>query len=181
MRKTTSGFTIVELLIVIVVIAILAAITIVAYNGVQERAQSTSIISRVTAYKKGLLMWETDTGRPTTSSCIAPSSYVTCDVLSWGSGSTNNSAFNTSLAQYSGVATPALGKYGGDTPVGIMFYHSNWYGQNRGILGYRVGPNTDCGLSPLLDSTHTAYAPAGQNYTGRTSTYTSCELEVFKY
>lgn len=39
MRKSTNGFTIVELLIVIVVIAILAAISIVAYNGIRERAQ----------------------------------------------------------------------------------------------------------------------------------------------
>lgn len=36
------GFTIVELLIVIVVIGILAAITIVAYNGVQDRAHNTA-------------------------------------------------------------------------------------------------------------------------------------------
>lgn len=33
------GFTIVELLIVIVVIAILAAISIIAYNGIQSRAR----------------------------------------------------------------------------------------------------------------------------------------------
>ncbi len=42
-RTNNSGFTIVELLIVIVVIGILAAITIVAYNGVQNRANNTTV------------------------------------------------------------------------------------------------------------------------------------------
>jgi prepilin-type N-terminal cleavage/methylation domain-containing protein len=36
MKRTMSGFTIVELLIVIVVIAILAAISVVAYTGIQN-------------------------------------------------------------------------------------------------------------------------------------------------
>ena len=40
--KQQNGFTIVELLIVIVVIGILAAITLVAYNGIQARANTTS-------------------------------------------------------------------------------------------------------------------------------------------
>ena len=40
--KNKKGFTIVELLIVVVVIAILAAITIVAYNGIQNRAKSAA-------------------------------------------------------------------------------------------------------------------------------------------
>lgn len=38
----TKGFTIVELLIVIVVIGILAAITIVAYNGIQNRSKTSA-------------------------------------------------------------------------------------------------------------------------------------------
>ena len=37
-QRNLRGFTIVELLIVIVIIAILAAITIVAYNGIQQLA-----------------------------------------------------------------------------------------------------------------------------------------------
>ena len=44
-RNIKKGFTIVELLIVIVVIGILAAISIVAYNGIQNRAHSTSVAS----------------------------------------------------------------------------------------------------------------------------------------
>ena len=40
--RKQKGFTIVELLIVIVVIAILATITIVAYNGVSQRAKESA-------------------------------------------------------------------------------------------------------------------------------------------
>jgi prepilin-type N-terminal cleavage/methylation domain-containing protein len=47
-----QGFTIVELLIVIVVIAILAAITIVAYNGIQNRSKSTQFLAAIDAYIK---------------------------------------------------------------------------------------------------------------------------------
>lgn len=43
------GFTIIELLIVVVMIAILAAISAVAYNGMQQRARSSTKVSNVVA------------------------------------------------------------------------------------------------------------------------------------
>jgi prepilin-type N-terminal cleavage/methylation domain-containing protein len=53
-KKDQKGFTIVELLIVIVVIGILAAITIVAFNGIQNRANATAAESLATdIIKKG--------------------------------------------------------------------------------------------------------------------------------
>jgi prepilin-type N-terminal cleavage/methylation domain-containing protein len=53
--KNKNGFTIVELLIVIVVIAILAAITIVAFNGVQQRAQASAVQSSLSQATKKVL------------------------------------------------------------------------------------------------------------------------------
>ena len=53
-RKQQLGFTIVELLIVIVVIAILAAISIVAYNGIQNRAKVTKANSDLVTLRKAI-------------------------------------------------------------------------------------------------------------------------------
>ena len=52
-----TGFTIVELLIVIVVIAILAAVSIVAYNGVQSRARDSARTSGIRDIQKSLELY----------------------------------------------------------------------------------------------------------------------------
>ena len=61
-KNKQIGFTIVELLIVIVVIAILAAITIVAYNGIQSRANDTTIKSDLQNLAKKLELYNVDNG-----------------------------------------------------------------------------------------------------------------------
>jgi len=59
------GFTIVELLIVIVIIAILAAITIVAYNGIQQRSRVTALWTSITQVNKSFRLYLTNKGDTT--------------------------------------------------------------------------------------------------------------------
>jgi prepilin-type N-terminal cleavage/methylation domain-containing protein len=57
-----KGFTIVELLIVIVVIAILATITIVSYNGIQQRAKESQFLAMFDTYEKTLRLYNVTYG-----------------------------------------------------------------------------------------------------------------------
>ena len=73
LKKIVShGFTIVELLIVIVVIGILAAISIVAYNGIAAKARDAQREQDVKTIAKALEMYYTDNGYYPASYC-APS------------------------------------------------------------------------------------------------------------
>jgi prepilin-type N-terminal cleavage/methylation domain-containing protein len=57
-----NGFTIIELLVVIVVIAILAAITIVAYTGISQKAIASALQSDLTSAQKQLKLYYVDHG-----------------------------------------------------------------------------------------------------------------------
>ncbi len=66
------GFTIVELLIVVVVIGILAAIVTVAYTGIQTRAKLAAVYSDMASVNKQILAYEVINGQfPVTSPTMA--------------------------------------------------------------------------------------------------------------
>lgn len=73
--STNHGFTIVELLIVIVIIGILAALVIVVFNGVQTRAKNAKTVNAVQAWVKAIRLYKEDTGNyPSTTSCLGNAS-----------------------------------------------------------------------------------------------------------
>ncbi len=75
-KKAASGFTIVELLIVIVVIGILAALVVVTYNGIQQKARDTERKTDINAIHGQLEAYQAQNGKypclaVVTSTCTA--------------------------------------------------------------------------------------------------------------
>ena len=71
MESRSTGFTLVELLMVIVVIAVLAGITVVGFSGVRDRADLTKKRSDLASIKTALELYKTDNGRyPNSEACV---------------------------------------------------------------------------------------------------------------
>ena len=100
-KFSRSGFTIVELLIVIVVIAILASITIVAFNGIQQRARNSQIVQGVTMYEKAIRLYQAGTGTlPSVTGCLG-ANYPSDQCWTGINGNrTVNASLDTMLSAY---------------------------------------------------------------------------------
>jgi prepilin-type N-terminal cleavage/methylation domain-containing protein len=113
MKTKQTGFTIVELLIVIVVIGILAAITIVAYNGIQNKGRNLRMVAAATQTYKAISQYIIDTGAYPTStsvSCVGSDYPVDAAGLCWTGQS--SLAANTLLAPYlSKIPSPPMEKF----------------------------------------------------------------------
>ena len=100
-RRRNFGFTIVELLVVIVVIGILAAITIVSYTGITGRAAIASVQSDLTNASQQLKLFQIDNSvYPTTINCALPDSSTNkCIKASSGNSYSDFQIDNTSSPQ----------------------------------------------------------------------------------
>lgn len=124
-----KGFTIVELLIVIVVIAILAAVTIVAYTGIQNRAKSSAAQSAAQTVFKKVSLWQIENpGQSPSTTQLEAMGFS----LSATSGTTyqytpgsagvwclNATANNVSYYTSSTVTTPTAGACAGHGVDGV--------------------------------------------------------------
>ncbi len=143
------GFTIVELLVVIVVIGILAAITIVTYTGISNKAIISSLQSDLTSASKQLKLYYVDNGYyPTNISsncptptdnryCLKPSGSNTFAYSATPTGSTSPQAFrltatnNTISYATTNTTKPSIVTTATSCPTGfIPVPGSGTYGTN---------------------------------------------------
>ena len=177
--KHRFGFTIIELLIVIVVIAILAAITIVAYNGIQQRAKNTAIINAASQTLKSIQAYYTSEGSypvtdtyvcvTTTSGCVEPSGTVHA----------GNSTFDANITKVASVprSVPNTSSVG----TGITYHHASnrlYNGSLRAVLlmYFLDGQNQQCGLSSVMS----AWGTPGQEASTSTTGYTGYNASTNK-
>ncbi len=172
-----KGFTIVELLIVIVVIAILAAITVVAFNGVQVRAENAKTVSAVRAYEKALRQYALENSAyPATGAMCLGEEYDVLNGTTAGCRQSNSVIANTANAASRNNLRPYLS---GNLPmpskkilvresdglgfVGIYLYGTGYNYTHNGdpvvALWYTIEDST-CPVGPV-------YSTAGSpNFTG---------------
>ena len=166
-HRPQKGFTIVELLIVVVVIGILAAIVTVAYTGISSRAENVKTIAGVNQAVKLLSLYKVENGSyPSpgpTYVCIG-SGYIgqVCSTTSNGvtPSASENSTFAAALQSIGSLpqlSNKQLTLSGGWVSAGASFQSSNSMIRyvldgagascEAGGTGYTYGSVTECRIT----------------------------------
>lgn len=146
--KRTKGFTIVELLIVVVIIGILAAIVVLAYTGVQTRAHNAATAAALDQAVGSILLYHSDTNKwPQADGlnyCLTTDNM--CKMYDGTLITNNNASLMASLSTYGG--SPAKVK-GSSTYYGMSYIYFNQYTLDNVptpfmIIFWLEGANQDC-------------------------------------
>lgn len=162
------GFTIVELLIVIIVIAILASITIVAYSGAQDRAKNTTIIDTASSIVKMIQVYAaTNTAYPstvTTGVCVTTGSGCT-----WSTAYSGNTTFDTNLTTVGNVPRSVPTVVANDLKGIYYFYNATRTMDGKVQPAYLVyhlkGANQPCGVPGVSSTTTMTTTTSTTGYT----------------
>ena len=157
------GFTIVELLIVIVVIAILAAISIAAYTNIQQRAKNTAIINAANSSIKLIEAYIAQYGvypRTWTGELY----YCITDQCAGSYGDlTSDASLNNNLAK---VGIPPRIVPGSGNRRGIVYQYYpaafiDGVSQPLIVAYWLEGQNKNCGMSGVVNSSFSSLSTTG--------------------
>lgn len=180
-RNNRHGFTIVELLIVIVVIGILAAITIVAYNGIQQRARNAKTTAAAKAYLNAFQIYVAQNGSyPNVgynNYCLGqPVASCSSTGSSWSQDAGLETALKTVITPLPlpsngpGTANTVDANLGYIPPRGVSSAGPMFNGTNSPFLYYILEGDTSCTAGSVASGSWPNFSstpPAG----GRTYTY----------
>ena len=149
-------------------IAILATISIVSFNGIQTRANNTKTITATKEYVKAYSYYATDKGsypnvagclgevNPTTGSCLSQSGIAEC----FGIGSSATQLVNDALKPYMNNRIPSMS--GQKIPCGNTTYVSGYAyfstTSNSPVLLMLLRGDQACpSMSPNVESKNKSY------------------------
>lgn len=152
--KSMKGFTIVELLIVIVVIAILATISTLTFSGIQTRAENTKTVQAVGEYGKALRAYATINGTyPYMAYPCLATSGARCANMTDVSGACNGATASLGTTAFETVIKSVVAKLpelskqqmdcGGKMYSGGFYYNLDSSGKTANIVYFLKG-NVDC-------------------------------------
>lgn len=148
-KTKSQGFTIVELLIVVVVIAILAAITIVSYNGITNRANASAAKSTAATWQKKIELYQAEEGAyPYALSSLTADSddaFYIAPTTPLASSLTSSNGKTTVIVQPCRNASTAPANQGETTGTRITYYNYEDTSGNKVINIGSVGTSgTPC-------------------------------------
>ena len=114
MKQVQRGFTLIELMIVVAIIGILAAIAIPSYQDYTARAQVAEAVTLGSSFKTGLAEFHQTTGgfsgalKPTQIATTTSGKYV--GNVTFASGATGGTITIVSVMKAGGIARELLGK-----------------------------------------------------------------------
>lgn len=136
-KKVRRGFTLVELLVVIVVLGILTTISVVSYNGIQQRAYNTHMVTTIQQFIDAIETYQTYHARRYPDTEATPSNGTLYKTACIGTGYTDG---NCGYYRFSGAGCP----------VGVVGYENNESPYLQSLLSSDIGADLGASETPPL-------------------------------